>query len=120
VDEIWTFVEKKQGRLSPEEKSTRYDIGDVYLWTAIDQDTKLLACYALYQGNAMRLWQQLFVYSATLWVCCMVCHGELAHSKPAPRYATLFYLMVAAGGAVGGILVAAEADTGQSPPQADP
>ena len=66
----------------------------------------LLACYALSQGNAMRLWQQLLVYSATLWVCCMVCHGELAHSKPAPRYATLFYLMVAAGGAVGGILVA--------------
>ncbi len=66
----------------------------------------LLACYALYKGNAMRLWQQLLVYSATLWVCCMVCHGELAHSKPAPRFATLFYLMVAAGGAVGGILVA--------------
>lgn len=66
----------------------------------------LLACYALYKGNGMPLWQQLLVYSATLFVCCMVCHGELAQSKPAPQYATLFYLMVAAGGAVGGILVA--------------
>ncbi len=66
----------------------------------------LLACYALYQGNSLKLWQQLAVYSATLWVCCMVCHGELVRSKPVPRYATLFYLVVSAGGALGGILVA--------------
>ena len=43
VDEIWTFVGKKQGRLTPEEKAECYDIGDVYLWTALDQDTKLVA-----------------------------------------------------------------------------
>ena len=35
VDEIWTFVEKKQGRLTPEEKAERFDIGDVYLWTCL-------------------------------------------------------------------------------------
>ena len=36
----------------------------------------------------------------------MVCHGELVRRKPAPQYATLFYLMVSAGGALGGVLVA--------------
>jgi hypothetical protein len=36
----------------------------------------------------------------------MMCHGELARRKPAPRYLTLFYLMVSLGGAVGGIFVA--------------
>jgi IS1 family transposase len=52
VDEIWTFVGKKQGRLSPEEKATCYDIGDVYLWTALDQDTKLVASFVVGKRSA--------------------------------------------------------------------
>jgi len=40
-----------------------------------------------------------------LFVFCMVCHGELAGLKPDPRYLTSFYLMVALGGAVGGVFV---------------
>lgn len=43
---------------------------------------------------------------AALFVCCMVCHGELARRKPDPRYLTRFYLLVALGGAVGGLFVA--------------
>jgi SAM-dependent methyltransferase len=41
-----------------------------------------------------------------LFVCCMVCHGELARRRPDPRYLTQFYLMVAIGGAIGGLFVA--------------
>ena len=52
VDEIWTFVEKKQGRLTPEEKAERYDIGDVYLWTALDQETKLVASFLVGKRSA--------------------------------------------------------------------
>jgi hypothetical protein len=48
---------------------------------------------------------QIAIYSVTLFICCMVCHGELAALKPAPRHLTAFYLAVAAGGALGGILV---------------
>ena len=44
-DEIWTFVQKKQNKLTVEEKSLRSDIGDVYLWTAIDAETKLIPCW---------------------------------------------------------------------------
>ncbi len=40
-----------------------------------------------------------------LFVCCMVCHGELARLKPDSRYLTHFYLTVSAGGAAGGLLV---------------
>ena len=65
-----------------------------------------LAAYALVEGAGMGIYQQLAIYSLTLFVCCMVCHGELVLTKPAPRYATLFYLMVSAGGALGGVLVA--------------
>ena len=36
----------------------------------------------------------------------MVCHGELVRLKPAERYLTSFYLTVAVGGALGGILAA--------------
>jgi nitrate/nitrite transporter NarK len=41
-----------------------------------------------------------------LFVCCMVCHGELARRRPHPRYLTQFYLMVSVGGAIGGLFVA--------------
>src|SRR5579872_4029758 len=41
-----------------------------------------------------------------LFVCCMVCHGELARRRPAASHLTLFYLMVSLGGAIGGLFVA--------------
>ena len=45
------------------------------------------------------------LFAMGLFTCSMVCHGELARLKPHPRYLTQFYLMVSAGGALGGILV---------------
>ncbi len=41
------------------------------------------------------------LFAAGLFVCCMVCHGELAKRKPAAQHLTLFYLMVSLGGALG-------------------
>ncbi|MBZ5579351.1 MAG: hypothetical protein LAP40_22545, partial [Acidobacteriia bacterium] len=46
------------------------------------------------------------LFAMGLFTCCMVCHGELARLKPHPRYLTQFYLMVSAGGALGGLFVA--------------
>lgn len=51
-DEIWTFVAKKQARLTVDEKAECHDIGDMYLWTALDQDTKLLASYYVGKRSA--------------------------------------------------------------------
>lgn len=45
------------------------------------------------------------IFAAGLFVACMVCHGELAHLKPHPRYLTSYYLAIALGGALGGVLV---------------
>jgi hypothetical protein len=45
------------------------------------------------------------LFAMGLFTCCMVCHGELARLKPHPRYLTHFYLMISAGGALGGLLV---------------
>jgi SAM-dependent methyltransferase len=41
-----------------------------------------------------------------LFICCMVCHGELAACAPAAEALTSFYLMVALGGAAGALFVA--------------
>jgi hypothetical protein len=43
---------------------------------------------------------------ASLFVCCMTCHGELARLKPGVRHLTSFYLCLSAGGALGGVFVA--------------
>ncbi|MDP6556094.1 MAG: fused MFS/spermidine synthase [Pirellulaceae bacterium] len=45
-------------------------------------------------------------YLSVLFLICMVCHGELVRCKPPARWLTSFYLMVSAGGALGGIFVA--------------
>ena len=51
-DEIWTFCKKKQDRLTMEERESRGDIGDIYLFTAQDQDTRLIACHLLGKRSA--------------------------------------------------------------------
>ncbi len=48
---------------------------------------------------------QLIIYLLILFLCCMVCHGELYRLRPHPEYLTSFYIMVAVGGAGGGIFV---------------
>jgi hypothetical protein len=65
------------------------------------------AAYALYfnKGNLTIKWS-IPTFVATLFICCMACHGELARLKPDPRRLTGFYLMVALGGALGGLFVA--------------
>ena len=45
-DEIWTFVKKKQHRLT-EEEAIDSGVGDQFLFVAIDQDTKLIPAFAL-------------------------------------------------------------------------
>lgn len=45
-DEIWTFVQKKQGQVKPEEREN-VRIGDQYLFVALDTDSKLVCTYAL-------------------------------------------------------------------------
>jgi len=65
-----------------------------------------LACFVLSTGARRDLLAQVGVYYFVLFAGCMICHGELARLKPDPRRLTLFYLIVAAGGALGGLFVA--------------
>ena len=45
------------------------------------------------------------LYCATLFIACMVCHGELARMKPHPRHLTAFFVAISVGGALGGVFV---------------
>src|SRR6185436_2729386 len=49
---------------------------------------------------------QLAVFLPGMFIGCLFCHGELYKSRPAPRHLTAFYLVISAGGALGGLLVA--------------
>ena len=53
----------------------------------------------------MSIGPSLVVFALALFVCCMVCHGELARLKPHPRHLTGFYVLVSLGGATGGLFV---------------
>jgi len=65
-----------------------------------------LACFLLNGWAMNKILAQIGIYSFVLFACCMVCHGELARSKPGPQRLTSFYLMVALGGALGGAFAA--------------
>jgi hypothetical protein len=49
--------------------------------------------------------QERVLYFATMFMVCMVCHGELVRLRPSARHLTEYYLMIAAGGALGGAFV---------------
>lgn len=50
-------------------------------------------------------WLQAGCYFLALFLIATLCHGELAHSRPAPEHLTKFYLIISLGGAAGGLLV---------------
>ncbi len=62
-------------------------------------------CWILSRGIYIPLPIQIISYAFTLFVCCMVSCGELVLLKPTPRHLTSFYLMISAGGALGGVFV---------------
>ena len=61
-------------------------------------------CLARFGGG--ELFMTLGSLLALLFSACMTCHGELVRQRPAPRYLTIYYLMISVGGALGGSFVA--------------
>ena len=63
-------------------------------------------CRLHHAGSDAPMKLQIAGYTLALFVACMVCHGELYQLKPAPRHLTSYFLLISAGGALGGLLVA--------------
>lgn len=51
-DEIWSFVGMKEKNVPDEAKGT-LGYGDIYTWTAIDAETKLIPCWHVGSRNAV-------------------------------------------------------------------
>jgi hypothetical protein len=65
-----------------------------------------VVCQLLVAGNTVPMAIQITSYTGTLFVACMICHGEVYQLRPSPRFLTSYYLLLSAGGALGGLLVA--------------
>lgn len=76
------------------------------LWHAAIVVTSLFAFTALFVGTDLAVGPQLAAFCAWLFVCCMICHGELVKLLPPKEGLTDFYLTIAVGGALGGFFVA--------------
>jgi hypothetical protein len=63
-------------------------------------------CWVMFNASEVGIWVQLVIYLTGLFFSCMVCHGELYRRRPDPSHLTEFYLLMAAGGALGGFFVA--------------
>jgi hypothetical protein len=74
------------------------------LWSLTLGLGTLLTVFALYHPR-LPLALQIAIYCFALFAVCMVSHGELTRLKPATTHLTTFYLIVAAGGALGGLFV---------------
>jgi hypothetical protein len=74
---------------------------------AFEGTSGLIYSYFLNPDSGMRInsWQFFIVNFVATFAICMLCHGELVRLRPDPRYLTSFYLMIAAGGALGGVFV---------------
>ena len=50
-DEVWTFLWKKQGRLTDEDRRTHPEYGDQYIFLALDPDTRLIPTFRIGKRN---------------------------------------------------------------------
>jgi hypothetical protein len=57
-------------------------------------------------AGRLSMFKIIGIYLGTLFVCCMVCHGEVYRLRPSAQKLTGYYLLIAAGGAFGGLFVA--------------
>ncbi len=63
----------------------------------------LMAFDVMPAAPVLPYWMKLFLPLVGLGVVAMVCHGELARTRPPTDRLTLFYLLMSVGGALGGL-----------------
>lgn len=51
ADEVWTFVKKKEAKLTREERRNGSALGDQYIFVALDPDTKLVPVFVVGKRN---------------------------------------------------------------------
>ncbi len=75
-------------------------------WYGIGMLLAVAAAGVLAMNNvSLGLVTQVMLLTFILAMCCFLCHGELVQLKPSARHLTVFYVTIAVGGALGGVLV---------------
>jgi hypothetical protein len=59
--------------------------------------------YILASEATQPAWLLVMVHLVVFWIVAMVCHGRLAEDRPKPAHLTEFYLLISAGGVMGGV-----------------
>lgn len=72
-----------------------------HLWMV--QITPLLAAVMMAYTGVSVSWSIVPVHLLGFFAAAMMCHGELAADRPAPRHLTAFYLWMSFGGVLGGV-----------------
>ena len=88
-DEQWTYVAKKQARLTTLEKARRHDIGDAYLWTCIDQQTKLMPSFMVGKRSADNARRFMVDVASRLKKPDTSPHASDAHAFKTPAYPSI-------------------------------
>ncbi len=86
-DEQWTYVGKKQGTLTVQEREEKSDVGDVFLWTCIDQKTKLMPSFLIGKRSADNA--RRFMMDVAGRLIFPSAHASDAHAFQAGGYQTL-------------------------------
>ena len=63
----------------------------------------ILLAVLFFHGVSKMVWLKLLLHLVTFFVIAMVCHGELAKTRPRAKYLTEFYIWMSAGGVLGGL-----------------
>jgi hypothetical protein len=84
---------------------SKYNLYSRSYWLPMFLFCIFAALLMFFLGSQFNSLSQILMYSLILFVTCMVCHGELRQHTPGAENLTLFYLCLAAGGFLGGMLV---------------
>lgn len=63
----------------------------------------VLGSFVFIVSRGTPIWFIFFLHLLSFFICAMVCHGELARTRPSTKYLTEFYLWISVGGCLGGI-----------------
>ena len=75
------------------------------IWKKTFNISLLLLILLKVTGHGMPIVFQVITYAFILYSACMVCHIELAATKPKEEYLTEFYLYISLGGGLGSLFV---------------
>jgi len=90
ADEIWTFVYKKNAQINVDQRREAAKIGDQYLWVAFDEDTKLVATFAIGKRTADNA--RRFMVDLARRLRLPKPHASDAHAFARPSHRTIIKL----------------------------